>query len=136
MSAAAARAPRNARGFSLIELMVALIVLSIGIFAVGRLFPGAKQGQTQDRLQASAGYLAQAELERLAGLDWADAELAAGRHPSGSAVQACGAGGRWSRWYVVEALAAPLDDLKKVTVTVTWVGAGGRSVVLATYVKR
>lgn len=125
-----------ARGFSLIELMIALIVLSIGIFAVGRLFPEGQRGQTQDRLQASAGYLAQEELERLSGLSWTDADLAIGRHPSGGAVQSCGSHGRWSRWYDVEAMDAPLDDLKKVTVHVTWTGASGRSVVVTTYVRR
>jgi prepilin-type N-terminal cleavage/methylation domain-containing protein len=127
---------RGARGFSLVELMIALVVLSIGIFAVGRLFPDGERGQTQDRLQSSAGYLAQEELERLSGLSWSDGELSLGRHPSGSAVQSCGANGRWSRWYLVEAMDAPLDDLKKLTVTVTWIGSSGRTVAVSTYVRR
>lgn len=126
----------GARGFSLLELMVALIVLSIGVMAVARLFPAGVRGQTQNRMQATANYLAGAEIERVSGLDWADAGIALGRHPAGDAMEACGSNDHWSRWYVVEAVAPPLEDLKRVTVHVTWPQAGGRSVVLATYVRQ
>lgn len=136
MSAARRAAGAGARGFSLLELMVALIVLSIGVLAVARIFPASTRGQTQDRMQATAGYLAQEEVERVAGLDWADAGLQVGRHPAGTAVEPCGANGRWSRWYEVAAVAPPLDDLKRVTVHVTWGQAGGRSIVLSTYVRQ
>ncbi len=123
------------RGFSLLELMVALIVLSIGVLAVARLFPAGTRGQTQDRLQATAGYLAQEELERLGGLDFDDSELAVGRHPAGEQAVACGPNARWSRWYEVSAVEPPLDDLKRVTLHVTWATAGGRAIVISTYVK-
>lgn len=128
-------AARTERGFSLLELMVALIVLSIGVLAVARLFPAGTHGQTQDKLQSTASYLAQEELERLGGLAFTDAELSIGRHPSGTAVVACGPSNRWSRWYLVEAVAPPLDDLKRVTMHVTWATAGGRSIVISTYVR-
>lgn len=126
---------RHERGFSLLELMVALIVLSIGVLAVARLFPAGTRGQTQDKLQATAGYLAQEEIERLGGLAFDDAELSIGRHPAGSATVVCGPNEHWSRWYVVEAVEAPLDDLKRVTLHVSWVHAGGREIVISTYVK-
>lgn len=69
---------RHDRGFTLLELMVALIVLSIGVFAVANLFPAGMRGQVQDRMQAEAGGLAQSEIERLSGLAWSDAQLAPG----------------------------------------------------------
>ncbi|MBI5170068.1 MAG: prepilin-type N-terminal cleavage/methylation domain-containing protein [Candidatus Eisenbacteria bacterium] len=127
--------PARERGFSLLELMVALIVLSIGVLAVARLFPAGTHGQTQDKLQSTANYLAQEELERLGALAFDDAQLSIGRHPAGSATQACGPNDRWSRWYEVAAVPPPLDDLKKVTLHVTWNNAGGRSIVLSTYVR-
>lgn len=123
------------RGFSLLELMVALIVLSIGVLAVARLFPAGTHGQTQDRLQSTAGYLAQEELERLGGLAFDDAELSIGRHPAGTATVACGPNDRWARWYEVTAVDPPLDDLKRVTLHVTWATAGGRAIVISTYVR-
>jgi prepilin-type N-terminal cleavage/methylation domain-containing protein len=123
------------RGFSLLELMVALIVLSIGVLAVARLFPAGTHGQTQDRMQSTASYLAQEELERLGGLAFDDEQLSIGRHPAGSAVEACGPSDHWSRWYEVAAVDPPLDDLKRVTMHVTWSTAGGRSIVLSTYVR-
>lgn len=126
---------RGDRGFSLLELMIALIVLSVGVFAVGRLFPMGEQGQRQDRMQAAASYYVQEELERLGGLDWSDADLAVGRHPA-SGYTAVGPTSRWWRWYEVEVMEAPLSDLKKVTVSVTWAGANGRTVSVATYVRR
>lgn len=130
-----ARTANPSRGFSLLELMVALIVLSIGVMAVARIFPAGTRGQTQDRMQSTASYLAQEEIERVTGLDFDDAELSAGRHPAGTAVEECGNNGHWSRWYEVEGVAPPLDDLKRVTVHVTWASAGGRSIVLSTYVR-
>jgi len=128
-------AARTDHGFSLLELMVALIVLSIGVFAVGRLFPMGERGQRQDRMQAAASYYVQEELERLGGLDWDDADLATGRHPA-SGYTAVGPTSRWWRSYEVAVMDAPLADLKKVTVSVTWAGADGRTVSVATYVRR
>jgi len=122
------------RGFSLLELMVALIVLSIGVLAVARLFPAGAYGQIQDRMQASAGCLAQDEIVRLGSLSWSDSQLATGRHPA-SGYTTCGTNGRWWRSYTVTALAAPLTDVKQVTVTVTWANANGRDVSISTYVR-
>lgn len=126
----------GARGFSLIELMIALIVLSVGILAVARLFPAGTRGQTQDRMQVTASYHATEEVERLAGLAWTDGELSLGSHPGGGTEVACGQNNRFFRSYEVSAMDAPLDDLKKVTVTVRWNNAAGRAVSLSTYVRR
>jgi prepilin-type N-terminal cleavage/methylation domain-containing protein len=125
---------RDDTGFTLLELMVALILLSIGVFAVANLFPAGMHGQVQDRMQAEAGGLAQSEIERLSGLAWTDTQLDPGRHPA-SGDTPCGTNGHWSRSYTVATLAAPLADVKKVSVTVSWSGANGREVTIATYVR-
>jgi type IV pilus assembly protein PilV len=128
---------RRERGFSLIEVMLALIIMAIGIFSVARLFPLGARGQVQDRLTVGANDYAQEKLEYLRGLAWSDANLTEGRHPAGSATESCGSG-RWQRFYVVTTMASPLDNLKKVDVTVAWSGAGtsGRTVTTSTYVRR
>jgi type IV pilus assembly protein PilV len=128
--------PSSARGMTLVELMVALMVLSVGIIALARVFPSATRNQEQSRLQTAASYYAQEKLEQLSALSWSDNALSVGRHPTGTATEHLGAGGAWHRHYQVAAMAAPLDDLKKVTVTVAWTYGGGRSTTLTTYVRR
>ena len=124
------------RGASLIELMIALIVLSLGILAVAQLFPAGARAQLSDRMMTSAGNYAQEKLEELNRLGWSDPALADGRHPPGSATEALGASGKWQRFYVVSTLPAPLDNLKKVTVTVGWTFMGDRNVQSTTYLRR
>jgi hypothetical protein len=65
---------------------------------------------------------------------WSDANLTAGRHPALATNDEVI--GSWRRHYVIEVLAPPLDNLKKVTVTVGWEYQGARSVATTTYIRR
>lgn len=136
MSRSLASIPRSERGASLIELMIALVVLSLGVLAVSQLFPAGTRSQVSDRMLTSGNYYAQEKVEELNHLTWADAQLTDGRHPAGLATEACGTTGRWHRHYDVSTLAAPLDNLKKVTVTVDWTFMGTRQVQTTTYLRR
>lgn len=129
-----ARGPRSERGTTLAELMIALVVLSIGILAVAQLFPAGSRGQVQDKMVSTANYYAQQKIEQLINLSWSDTQLDAGRHPTSAANDEVL--GAWKRHYDVAVLAAPLDNLKKVTVTVSWTFQGARSVATSTYVRR
>ena len=126
---------RAERGTTLTELMIALVILTVGILSVGQLFPAGSRGQVQSRMTNSASYYAQEKLEQLNGQTWTSAALTDGRHPS-SGSEALGSGGQWHRYYEVATLASPLDNLKKVTVTVEWTFMGARSVTATTYVRR
>jgi prepilin-type N-terminal cleavage/methylation domain-containing protein len=128
--------PRSERGASLIELMIALVVLSLGILGVAQLFPAGARSQLSDRMMTSGTYYTQQKLEELNRLTWADPALADGRHPGGTATEPLGATGKWRRFYEVSTLPAPLDNLKKVTVTVAWTFMGDRSVQTTTYLRR
>ena len=121
------------RGTSLAELMIALIVLSIGLLAVAQLFPAGSRSQLRDRMLTAANYHAQEKIEQFVNLPWTDAALDIGRHPAGTATENLG---QWQRYYEVELLDPPLENLKKVTVTVTWKYQGSRSVTATTYVRR
>lgn len=125
------------RGFSMVEVLIALIIMAVGIFSVARMFPAGARGQVQDRLTIGANDYVQEKVEYLRGLTWSSPDLTEGRHPAGTATESCG-NGRWQRFYVVTTMASPLDNLKKVDVTVTWSGAGvsDRSVSSTTYVRR
>jgi len=122
---------------SLVELLIALVVLAIGILAVGRLFPSGARSQVQDRLLIGANYYAQEELEALTGRNWSDAMLTDGRHPAGTACDTLDHG-QWLRFYQVSTMTGSLDNLKKVDVTVNYAGAGqtSRTVIATTYVRR
>jgi len=124
-------------GMSLVELMIALVVLAVGLLAVGRMFPTGARSQEQDQLITSANYYSQEKLESLTGRTWADPLLTDGRHPAGTATESLGSG-QWTRFYVVTTLTGKLDNLKKVDVTVNYQGAGraSRSVTATTYVRR
>jgi prepilin-type N-terminal cleavage/methylation domain-containing protein len=123
------------RGITLVEVLVALVVLSVGILAVGGLFPAGARNQLSDRMLTNANYYAQQQVESLSAADWSGTDLAPGRHPSTGSV-ALGGNGRWQRWYEVSSMAAPLDNLKKVTVTVSWNFMGSRQVTATTYLRR
>jgi type IV pilus modification protein PilV len=124
------------RGMSLVETLIALVVLSVGILAMARLFPSATRSQEQSKMTETAAYYAQERMERLSALSWSDTALSAGRHPGGIATENLGATNAWHRYYNVTGMAAPLSDLKKVTVTVTWNFQGSRSTSTTTYLRR
>lgn len=127
---------RSQKGVTLIELMMALVILSVGLMAVGQLFPAATRGQVRDRLFSSANYYAQEKVEEVANKTWSDPTLALGRHPAAD-FETLGTNRTWLRFYQVDVMAAPLDNLRKVTVTVNWsYQEMARSVSTVTYVRR
>jgi prepilin-type N-terminal cleavage/methylation domain-containing protein len=128
---------RSQSGATLVELMVALVVISIGLLALGQLFPAGTRGQMRDRLFSIGNNYVQQKVEYVSSLTWADADLGLGRHPAGAAVESLGTNGTWTRFYQVDALAAPLDNLRRVTVTVNWTYLGDtRAATAVTYVRR
>jgi hypothetical protein len=123
------------RGASLVDLMVALMVMTLGVLMVGQLFPAGQRGQLRDRMMTSANLFAQEKLETLGQQPWTSADLSEGRHPSATDNEVL-ENGAWERYYEVETMPAPMDNLKKVTVTVTWDVQGERSVSTTTYIRR
>jgi len=134
------RAPHLAesaeRGATLIEMLIALVVLSIGILAVGQMFPAAQRSQLDSRLLTAANYYAQQKIEYLSTLPSSDANLTAGRHPAGSACDSLGPTKEWLRYYQVTAMASPLSNLKRIEVTVSWQHVRSRSVIDTTYLRQ
>jgi len=124
------------RGISLVEILIALVVLSVGIMAIGSVFPTGTRTQVQTRMQSSANYFAQLKLEELRAIPWNDPALNAGRHPAGSVCDTLGASKAWLRFYQVDQFAAPLQDLKRVSVNVSWTYHGTRSVIDTIYVRK
>lgn len=120
------------RGASIVELMVALIILAVGILAVGQLFPAGTRAQQKDRMFTTAGMLANEQLEDLRALDWSHADLAVGAHGPDSV----GTNRQYVLTYTVAAMPAPMDQVKRVDVTVGYTFVRPRTVAATTYIRR
>jgi len=132
-----ARIHRNAdpeRGSTLLELLVALVVLSIGVLGVSGLFPAGTRVQVRDRLRTEASQFSREKIEQLHNVALTDPSLTTGRHPATPEV--LGEAGGLRRYYDVELLAAPLDNLRKVTVSVTWTQVRACTVQAVTYLSQ
>jgi type IV pilus assembly protein PilV len=127
---------RSERGMTLVELMIALVVLAVGVLTLARLFPSASSTQLRGRMMTAGNYYAREKLEELSALAWADTALNAGRHPSATGVEALGTGGAWKRYYNVTVMAAPLAELKSVTITVRWSTTKTESTTTTTYLRK
>ena len=127
---------RAERGITLVEMMIAILVLTTGVLVLGRLIPAATRGQITDKMMTQASAYSQQKVEFLQTLSWSDAALTDGRHPSATTNEPLGTNGQWQRSYEVTTLAAPLDNLKKITVTVSWAFVGAHSVTATTYLRR
>jgi len=108
-------------GFTLIEVLIALAVFSIGILAVGSLQLRSTGGNTNARILTEASIWGQDRVETLMSLPYADPNLAAG------GAQYTATSGNynvmWQVWEFGDAtptgIAAPANNTKIVRVTVT-----------------
>ncbi len=124
-----------AAGFTLVEALVALFILSFGLLAAGQLTCLAINSRTLARSKAAAAVVAQSKMESLAALyqsDPADAALQHGPHgPEAVTVADPGTGSCLNR-FAVSWHAGPVADPRpgkelralKVTVTVAPLGPG------------
>ncbi len=118
------------RGLTLIEALVALLVLSLGMLAVARLQPQLRQHAELARQRSEALRLAQEDIERLrgfaavassAGVRSYDAIATAQRIVEADADPASN-----TRYHLARDIdAAAMPNAKHVTVTVDWLDRGG-----------
>ena len=129
---------KSARGFSLIEAMVASFVFTVGALGLLRLMYGSAQGITVAGKVTQATALAKSQLDVLTHLPYTNTSLAVGTYkdgsnnlgPAGFAFDANGnATGAWGcsaatfdgwfarSWTVTEPVA---DSLKIINVSVCW----------------
>ncbi len=136
MTAASAEPANEERGISLLELLIALVVLSIGVLSLSQLFPAGSRTQVQARLRTEGSQYSREKIEQLEVLSWSDTALSAGRHPGGNAAEQLGSVGKLRRYYQVEVLPAPLANLKQVTVNVVWRQVRPCTVQAVTYLRK
>ena len=131
------RRPSAREGFSLIELMVALVIFGIGILGLANVFPLGSQTQIKDRLRTSAADLAQQKMEQLRQEAWSATNLTDGTHPvSSGETLALQDEGNFNRRWIVATQAGTFSDMKRVTVRVRWSYLRADSVELVSYFRR
>jgi len=109
-------------GFTLIEVLVAMAIFSIGILAVASMQLAGTKGSSSARLSSEAAVLAQSQMESLIALKYDPAaphtDFAAGTHASPFSTP-----NYTLSWFVevgtLNAIALPADCLG-ITVTVSW----------------
>ena len=124
---------KTQEGFTLLEVMVAISILSIGLLAVASMQVAAIQGNFHANGVTTATALAQDTLEDLTALpytvDVTDPDLALGSHPDSPAPNSAG---YTIRWTVTDDATL---NAKTITVTVTWQDKGVTKTTALTTIK-
>jgi prepilin-type N-terminal cleavage/methylation domain-containing protein len=107
---------RGDGGFTLVEIMIALLVFGVGIVGLANAFPNGMRTREKARRMSVATFLAKEQVERLRSLSFNHADLNAGTHTEPAAA---GRTGYNRRWNVVDN--NPLPGMKRLTVTVSFV---------------
>lgn len=103
----------RAAGFSLVELMIALVVFGIGVLSLAAVIPlGVKRSNTASQ-QTRASELAATCAEQVLETPYLDADMTSGAHDD---VNNPYPGGYYVRWTVEDG--QPRTDCKRITVTV------------------
>jgi len=109
-------------GFTLIEIMIAVVILMFGLLVVGSMQISAIRGNYMSGNTSMAISLAGEKMEELINKDYSKADLTAGNHgpeailKTGTGVE--GTGGLYSRSWTVTNETSPTR--KSVVVTVSW----------------
>jgi len=108
------------RGFSLIEVMIAMTIFSVGILAVGSMQISNTKNNTTGNIMTGATMLARQKIEELKNLDRADLDTADGNDTAGI----------YTREWVTDPVSGSSTSWK-IIVTVKWTRRGPeRQVVL------
>ena len=125
-------------GFVLLEALIALLILAVGLLALGQFQGRLMQTSGESKLVSEAVHLAQRKIDQLRSLDWGHADLVEGSDHQDQAVDGTNAVFRVV-WEVKDVdgikevtvrVVLPDDNDRQVTAMHTWV-AEGSEIVLA-----
>lgn len=105
----------NNDGFTLLEVMIALVILSVGLLGLAALQLVAVKSNAFSSEMTYATMLAQEHAERLKSLPFTDANLTAGTHSAMGSSKGVQYTVTWIVWDNV-----PAENMKSVSVTVRW----------------
>ena len=114
---------RSRSGFTLLEMMLALVLFAVGTIGVTDLLHRAQAGSTDGEDVLISTGLAQRCLEELRNASYANLETTTCAVPSG-----------FSPFSLTKTVTTPSTNLKQIVVTVSWTATGGQAnVALQTY---
>jgi len=119
------------KGFTIIEVLVAILIFSIGILAMAALFPMGMRVSYRAQMRTKALSYAMGKIEELRSLPFTDSALTAGEHTEGNLEN------RFElSWEVTDDV--PLTGMKYVKVYVKWLPPAGdtEQIELETYLAR
>jgi type IV pilus modification protein PilV len=123
---------KQSGGFSLIEVMIAMALFSIGLLAIASMQGANVKNNSIGNITTQAAMLARAKIEELKSMDIS--ALAAGEYEDADKIDADGnAGGIYTREWQIENAAV---DLRRIQVNVSWKRAGRQRTVSLTTVTR
>src|SRR5262249_13160082 len=123
----------NSSGLTLVEVLIALVVLTVGILGLAKIIPAGSRSEVAARMQTTACQYTNEAFEKMRGLAKTDAALSLGRHPA-SGFDTLGTTRAWRRYYVVTQMASPLDSLYKVDSIVLWQSTKPESIRISSYI--
>ena len=115
---------REEKGFTLLEVMIAVAILAFGILAVASMQTSSMYGDSvANRLTEGTGW-AGSKMEELLAIPETDARLSTGTH--GPETVMSGVSRYEVNWEVIDSVDSlnPLEDAKLIVVTVTWQDKG------------
>jgi type IV pilus modification protein PilV len=117
----------NEAGYTLLELMIALMILAIGILGIWSMQGTAIRGNAQAKRITEGAALAADQVEKLMRMEYDDADLATGTH---SRVE-----DSYTVQWTVSAADVPINNIKTVDVTASWTVTGQTRSVSYVYYK-
>jgi len=111
----------NQKGFTLLELLIALVILAIGLLGLAGLHIAAIKGNVSGFKLSAASAIAQERIEELKALDPASAALSAGNHAADGSVTVQGI--VYSRSYTIQDN-TPVTGTSTILFTISWVEPG------------
>ncbi len=106
---------KKGEGFTLLEVMIALVILSVGLLGLAALQLVAVKGNAFSSEMTYATMLAQQHAEILKSLPYTDADLTQGAHSA----MASSKGVQYTvAWNIADN--SPDTDMKTINLTVTW----------------
>ena len=125
---------RAQKGFSLIELLIAMSVMALSMLAAASMQYSAVRNNTSGNVNTQAAMLAKAQLEMLKNQDIDSPALVPGDYGDPTPIDENGnPGGIYNRSWRIDPLGS---SARRIRVTVQWTKFGGpRSVVLRTNTK-
>ena len=115
---------RREKGFTLLEVMIAIVILTFGILAVASMQTSSINGNSVANRLTEGTSWAGNKMEELLTIPDADAQLSSGTH--GPETVMSGAISYDVNWEVIDSVdpSNPLEDAKLIIVTVTWQDKG------------